>query len=71
MSTFRTASARVQSLSTEDRRTLARFKKRFGPEDENAFLTGVEHLDELRARYSSELDTIFPADQREGIRKAV
>jgi hypothetical protein len=71
MSTFRTASARVQSLSAEDRKTLARFKKRFGPEDRDGFLTGIEQLDALRATYCSELETIFPADQREAIREAV
>ena len=38
MGSFRTASARLESISAEDRKMLARFQKRFGPDVERVLL---------------------------------
>ena len=71
MGSFRTASARLESISAEDRKMLARFQKRFGPDVERVLLKNAEKLEALRASYSAEQCDIFAADQREAIRKAV
>lgn len=71
MGSFRTASTRLESISAEDRKTLALFQKRFGPDVGGVLLKNAEKLDALRASYSAERRDIFSADQREAIRKAV
>ena len=71
MGSFRTASTRLQSISAEDRKTLARFQKRFGPDVESVHLKNAEKLKALCTSCSAEFRDIFSADQRKAIRKAV
>jgi hypothetical protein len=71
MGSFRTASSRLQSISAEDRKTLARFQKRFGPDVERVHLKNAEKLKALCTSCSAELRDTFSADQRKAIRKAV
>jgi hypothetical protein len=71
MGSFRTASTRLQSISAEDRKTLARFQKRFGPDVKSMHLKNAEKLKSLCTSCSAELRDIFSADQRKAIRRAV
>jgi hypothetical protein len=71
MRSFRTASTRLQSISAEDRKTLARFQKRFGPDVERVHLKNAEKLKTLCTSCSAELRDIFSSDQRKAIRNAV
>ena len=71
MGSFRTVSTQLQSISAEERKTLTRFQKRFGPDVEKVLLKNAEKLKALRASWSAERHDIFSADQRAAIRKAV
>jgi hypothetical protein len=71
MGSFRTASTRLQSISAEDWKTLARFQKRFGPDVKSMHLKNAEKLKSLCTSCSAELRDIFSADQRKAIRRAV
>lgn len=71
MDSFRTASARLEPISAEDRKALLGFQKRFGPDAESALLKNAEKLEAMRASYSAERREILSADQHEAIRQAV